>query len=459
MIEEYLDSITNITNYVDGIMVIDQTYRIVFISKYHPEFTAFDDKRAIGKTLFEVYPDIEPSKSTIVSAIRDGKVTLNREEILYPKTGQPFRLIDSTYPIVEEGRIIGAVSVAMLPDHKDARALQVHPKKDLRRTTLYDVSDLIGRSPQIQNLRSQVDKVSKTSSSVMIYGETGTGKELVAQAIHTASDRSGKPFLSQNCAAIPENLLESIFFGTTKGAYTGAENKPGLFEQADGGTVFLDEINSMDLNLQAKLLRVLEEQKITRIGGEKTIDVDVRIITATNKDPAVCAREGTLRPDLFFRLSGITLTLPPLKEREGDIELLADYFISYYNRKMHMDIIGVSQDVMRIFKTYDWPGNVREFRNAIEGAFNLCEGKIIVVSDLPYYIVGALDLDEILPESDRFEAQIQWLGSLKKTMDAYEKTMITEIIGQHDSLAAAAEYMGITRQALNQKMKKYEIRR
>ncbi len=457
MIENYLDTITNVTNYVDGILVVDSDYKVVYISQYNPVFTSLEEQRVIGKTLFELYPELDPESSTIVKALRTGKITLNNEEVMKPTVGKTFRIIDSTYPIIEDGKVIGAVSVATFPDKKDARAVRVSQAKPSKPKKLFTVSDIIGRSPQMQNVRNQVERISQTSSSVLIYGETGTGKELVAQSIHTGSPRKVCPFISQNCAAIPENLLESLFFGTTKGAYTGAEDKPGIFERAVGGTIFLDEINSMDLGLQAKLLRVLEDKKVTRIGGDKPFEVNVRIIAATNKDPAVCVRDGSLRPDLFYRLGGVTINLPPLKEREGDIELMTEYFVSYFNRTMKKDLIGVSQDVMRIFREYSWPGNVREFRNAIEGAFNLCEGKVIVVSDLPSYITSALDLDEILPETDKFEAQIQWLGSLKKNMDAYEKTMIDDIIHRFDSLSAAADYMGITRQALNQKMKKHGL--
>ena len=457
MIEDYLDTITKATNYVDGILVVDSDYKIVYISQFLPNFTALEEQRIIGRTLFELYPDLDPKTSTIVAALRTGKITLNNEEILNSKFGRAIKIIDNTYPVIEDGKVIGAVSVATFPDKRDARVIRVSAAKPRKPKKLFTVSDIIGRSPQMQIVRNQVERISKTSSSVLIYGETGTGKELVAQSIHTGSSRNVCPFISQNCAAIPENLLESLFFGTAKGAYTGAEDKPGIFERAIGGTIFLDEINSMDLGLQAKLLRAIEEKKVTRIGGDKPFEVNVRILAATNKDPAVCVRDGSLRPDLFYRLGGVTINLPPLKEREGDIELLTEYFVNYFNCTMEKDLIGVSQDVMRIFQKYNWPGNVREFRNAIEGAFNLCEGKIIMVSDLPSYIMSALDLEEILPENDKFEAQIQWLGSLKRNMDAYEKTLIDDIIHRFDSLTAAADYMGITRQALNQKMKKHGL--
>lgn len=216
----------------------------------------------------------------------------------------------------------------------------------------------------------------------------------------------------------------------------------------------------MDIALQAKLLRVLEERQVTRIGGNKSFDVDVRIIAATNKDPAICAKDGTLRPDLFYRLSGVTIELPPLRRRTGDIELLTNFFISQFNAQMQMEISGVSQDVKTILKNYEWPGNVREFRNAIEGAFNFCEGRIITVPDLPAYITAEMNLDNILPEDSRSGGMgLPWMGSLKKSMDSYEQFLIRKAIDNFSTLSAAAEYLGITRQALNQKMKKYGIKK
>ena len=458
MLEEYLNIITNMENYVDGIMVVDERADIVYLNQFRPDFTPLDEKRAIGKNLFELYPDLDESESTILAAIREGKVTMGREDLLTTSYGRRFRVIDNTFPIKEDGKIIGAVSVVTFPEGRTfGSPVEVYGKKDSGQKHLYQVSDMIGRSPVMQAVRSQIQRIAKTSSSVLIYGSTGTGKELAAQSIHTSSNRKNNPFISQNCAAIPATLLESLFFGTAKGSYTGAEDRPGIFESADGGTVFLDEINSMDINLQAKLLRILEERSVTRIGSTESVDVDVRIVAATNRPPVLCMEEGSLRPDLFYRLGSVTVDLPDLKDRPEDIDLLAEYFISAFNDVMHRQIIGVSQEVMTIFKTYSWPGNIREFRNVIEGAFNLCEGNIIAKGDLPSYLVSSLNLEEILPEHGTGENRIQWLGSLKKNMDAYEKMLILDAVENHKNLTETAEYLGITRQALNQKLNKYHI--
>lgn len=459
MLENYLDIITNMENYVDGLLVADKNANIIFLRHYYNKLTPLDEKRCIGKNLFEIYPDMDPAESTIIKALTTGESTINFENKLVTK-GKEFTVYDDTFPIKENGEIIGAVCITHSPEHMQAAiSLELTPDMIAAKKDLYTLADIIGRSEPVKALRMQIQRIAQTSSSVLIYGETGTGKELAAQSIHTASNRKSAPFFTQNCAAIPASLLESIFFGTVKGSYTGAENRAGIFETANGGTIFLDEINSMDLSLQAKLLRVLEEKKITRIGSTESIDVDIRIIAALNKPPVDCIKDGTLRPDLFYRLGSVTINLPNLCERTGDIELLTEYYIAQYNARMKRHILGVSKDVMEIFHRYSWPGNIREFKNVIEGAFNLCESTIIGVGDLPSYLLTGLDsdIDEIVSENAATINEIQWLGSLKKNMDAYEKSLIIDALNSHSSLVAAADYLGISRQSLNQKINKYNL--
>lgn len=461
MLEEYLNVITNMENYVDGVLVVDKDVKVVYMNQFRPDYTPLDEKRSLGKSLFEIYPDLKPENSTIVAAIREGKVTLGNEELLTTSYGKSFRIFDNTFPIREDGEIIGAVSVATFLDSGTMKIpVEVFRGGEKIRRNLYTVSDIIGHSGAIQEVRKAVRRVGQTASSVLIYGSTGTGKELVAQSIHTCSSRRGKPFLSQNCAAIPANLLESLFFGTVKGSFTGAEDKAGIFESAEGGTVFLDEVNSMDLNLQAKLLRILEERKVSRVGSTAEIPVNVRIIAATNENPVDCIEKGTMRSDLFYRLGSVTIDLPDLKDRTEDIDLLTEYFISSYNNAMHKKIIGVSQEVMGIFKRYAWPGNVREFRNVIEGAFNLCDGTIISKADLPSYMLRGLDLSGIpAPERQLSAPQLPWTGNLKESVEAYERMLIEQALKSSGTYAQAAKQLGITRQALNQKLNKYQLKK
>jgi len=450
VLEEYLDVITSMENFADGILVVDDKARVVYFRNYRTGITPLLREEVVGKNILEIYPDLTEETSTIYKALRTGESTINKLEPMTTYDGMTMNLLDNTFPIRQGGKIIGAVSIARYPDFIKPE-ISISDFEEKYRKDLYTMEDIVGRSPQVLTLRTQVERVSRTHSSVLIYGETGTGKELVAQSIHTASNRKSKLFISQNCAAIPGNLLESIFFGTTKGSYTGAENKPGIFEIADGGTIFLDEINSMDINMQAKLLKVIEEKKITRIGGLESKKVDVRIIAAVNEPPMQCIREGKMRPDLFYRLGSVMIQIPPLRERSNDIDVLAECFIHQYNKEMGKSIEGLSEEVRELLPRYDWPGNVREFKNAIEGAFNFCDGKIIQKEDLPRYIFEELEAREPEP------APLAMGETLKKSIDDYEKHIILSELGKTKNLTALADRLGITRQALNQKMKKYGI--
>ena len=316
-----------------------------------------------------------------------------------------------------------------------------------------NLDDIISVSEEMQTLKERIVKVARTKSTVMIYGETGTGKELVARAIHNGGGRKNKRYLSQNCAAIPENLLESILFGTTRGSFTGAENRPGLFEIASGGTLFLDEINSMDLAVQAKILKAIEEQKIRRIGGTEDILIDVRIIAATNEDPLLCMQRGSLREDLYYRLKVVQLNIPPLRNRKEDIRPLTEYYINFYNTVMGKSIQNVDAQLMRLFYQYSWPGNVRELRNMIEGGFNLCENDVLCVDCLDRYSAKALRSGgrESIPLTDENR-------TLKESTRLFERSIILKILSETSSMTEAAEKMGITRQTLNNKLKEHQIK-
>jgi two-component system response regulator HydG len=248
----------------------------------------------------------------------------------------------------------------------------------------YHFSNIIGKSPIMRELVTKVEQAAPSTANVLILGESGTGKEVFANAIHAASPRAGKPLIKVSCAALPDPLLESELFGYEKGAFTGAANrKPGRFELADGGTLFLDEIGEMPKHLQVKLLRVLQDGEFERLGGTKTIRVDIRLIAATNKDLAREVEAVNFREDLFYRLNVITLKLPPLRERREDIPLLVDYFLKKYSEKNGKSIRGISREAMNTLEVYDWPGNVRELENAIEQAVVLAQSDIIGLVDLP----------------------------------------------------------------------------
>ena len=317
----------------------------------------------------------------------------------------------------------------------------------------FTVGDIIGESEKIRGVRHRIEKVARTNSSVLIYGETGTGKDMIAQAIHNGSARQDRPFVSRNCAAIPSNLVESIFFGTARGSYTGAEDRMGILEAADGGTIFLDEINSMNVDMQAKLLKVLEYKRIIRVGETKSRKLDIRILCALNESPRKCIQEKTIRSDLYYRLASVQIKSPSLRERRSDIPLLIEHFIRIYNREMGRQIRGLSQEAREILAGYDWPGNVRELKNAVEGAFNMAEGELIRGEDLPEYI------------SENFEAERNASTgaghlpdlSLQDYMNTCESVYIREKMKNYDSLAGLAEFLGVSKQTLNYKLKKYGL--
>lgn len=300
---------------------------------------------------------------------------------------------------------------------------------------------IVGRSRQTQGLIHIINLLAENpSTTVLIYGETGTGKELVARNIHSLSIRSPKPFLDINCASIPENILESELFGYEAGAFTDAKKtKRGLFEVADGGTLFLDEISEMPLSAQAKLLRVIETRTLRRLGGTRDINIDVRIITATNKNLENLVKKGSFREDLYYRLSVMPLTIPPLRDRPEDIPLIAEFLLKEIKETMGKKIIGFKEDAMNALCSYDWPGNVREMRNSIERAVILCQGDSILTKDL------------LLPGKPSLETIPMSLSDI----ESLHIKKVLESTGGNKS--KAAKILGIARSTLNEKVKTYNI--
>lgn len=325
---------------------------------------------------------------------------------------------------------------------------------------LYTIDDIVTSSMQMEMIKKRIAMIAGTDSSVLVCGETGTGKELVAQSIHTSSSRKNKRFISQNCASIPENLMESILFGTVKGSYTGAENRPGLFEMAAGGTLFLDEINSMEISMQAKLLKAIEEKQITRVGGLSPIPIDVKIVSAVNKPPMECIRDGKLREDLFYRLSVVQLLLPPLRERKSDLFFLVNHFIGQYNQKMHRKILGIDEEVENLFRSYHWPGNVRELKNIIEGAFNVTDSAFIQLRDLPEYLLSTSWAETSFKQDGAMLPNLDDPDfSMEKTLADFEISIIEKALTQTRTMSDAARKLKISKQALNYKMNKYDLYR
>jgi len=314
----------------------------------------------------------------------------------------------------------------------------------------YRFNEIIYGSPEMEEVLNIAGRSANSKASIIIYGESGTGKELVAKAIHYNSPRKDNPLVSVNCAALNENLLESELFGHEKGAFTGADKqRKGRFEQADGGTIFLDEVGEITLATQVKLLRVLQEREFERVGGNQTISVDVRVITATNKDLEKMVSDGSFRQDLFYRLNVISIRIPPLRERRSDIQPLVSYFISKFALENDKEIEGISREATDILLKYDYPGNVRELENAIQRAVVMTRGNLITTDDLPIYIKTAKSEGGLPAEKNSLDYMVENL----------ERRLILEAIEQASgNQSKAAELLGIGERNLRYKLKKYGMK-
>ncbi|MEK4029508.1 sigma 54-interacting transcriptional regulator [Pseudobacillus sp. FSL P4-0506] len=453
-----VESFKNLSDF-DNVLVVDANGNVIFYDMADLNILKelhLRPENFLGKHVTSFYKDLTNENSTLMNVLRSGRPLCNiRQEITTTK-GNVVVSVNSTYPIKEGDRIIGAVEFSkhFFPkeniQHMDKYARhKVYRKND----TIYTIDDIITVNPTMIAIKNKIEKISKTDSTVLIYGRTGTGKEVIAQAIHNLSDRYSQPFVSLNCGAVPANLLESTLFGTTKGSFTGAEDKQGLFEQAEGGTLFLDEINSLEIGLQVKLLKAIEEKSVRRIGGKKNIKVDLRVISATNEDPDLLIAEKRMREDLYYRLGVVQIDLPNLKERQEDIEVLLEHYVNFYNNNMNIFIDEIDQEVMDCFKAYDWPGNIRELKNAVETAFNQANDHRITLEDIPKRI---REYKRPVPEANRISATIH---SLREAVEDYEKKIIMGELEQANGvIAQTARRLGLSKQSLKYKMDKYRLR-
>lgn len=452
MIKKWIDYMSKLHDGVDAILIAGRDGIIEYSAMFSERENRLMDEGIIGKNILEVYPQLTKETSSHFRVMRSGKPILNEKQVLTDFRGRQHILVSSTFPLEYEGEVIGTMETSAIYS-KDSQLDGKNHWLTKPHKGLYVLDDIVTQDERMLVLKETARKVAANGSPVLIWGETGTGKELFAQALHSHSDRASGPFISQNCAAIPSSLLESTLFGTTKGSYTGAENKKGLLKLADGGTLFLDEVNSMDLALQAKILKAIEEKRFRQVGGEKDIQTDVRIVSAMNVDPVSAVREGLLRKDLFYRLGVVQLPLPPLRKRTNDIPLLTDFFLHHYNQRMGCNITGVSDLVKNVLTGYDWPGNVRELRNAIESAFNFCTGDVIQLNDIPDYIVYG---QEELPTPAAGLDEVEELG-LQEAVRQYEQRMIARALESSRTITEAAAKLKMTRQALQYKMMKYHL--
>jgi arginine utilization regulatory protein len=444
-----------------GIHAIDQTGKTIIYNRKMAEIEGMDISDVIDKNVLDVFTFQNDDDSTLVQALKQGIATKNAKQTYFNNKGKEITTVNDTFPVKDDSGIIAAIEIA-----KDITKIERLIRENVRKKldTKYTFESIIGKSQAIKEVIETSKRATRTSSTVLIIGETGTGKELFAQSIHNGSKRSSKPLISQNCAALPDNLIEALLFGTTKGAFTGAVERPGLFEQAEGGTLLLDEINSLNPSLQAKLLRAIQEKSIRRIGDTKDKKIDVRIIATINEDPIDAISKGRLRKDLYYRLSVVSIFIPPLRERKEDIPLLVNAFVEKYNQLFGMNVKGVSDDVLELFLDYDWPGNVRELEHVIEGAMNLIEHEeTITYSHLPFPFrkKSILKEENPLSPSDRLDmsANRSKIKPLSNFVEEAEKFYIEKVLKWHDNnITKTAKSLGISRQSLQYRLRKYQLK-
>lgn len=446
----------------DAIQVYDANGNLLYCNEASIKMDDISYAASRGKHLTHVYPSIAVAESTILKVLKTGKPIYNNEQIYSNYKGRNLATINTTLPINSGSSVVGAIEISRnLTEYRDLsqKVIELESRFSSKREPLagkqktYNFDDIITTNIEFIRLKSVAKKAAKTNIPVLIYGDTGTGKELLAHSIHNASMRSRENFLVQNCAALPTNLLEGILFGTSKGGFTGAVNRPGLFELAHGGSIFLDEINSMPLELQAKLLRVLQNGSFRRVGDTKERTADLRIIAATNVDPNMAIRDGSLRRDLYYRLNTVLLWIPSLSERREDIEYLTDFFIKKYSNQLGKDTADISEDVRKLFNVYPWDGNVRELEHVIEATVSLNDTQCIDIIHLPHNLRYFYSENLV-----KKKYSVSAASGLVDAVVDLEISMIREALSSgNKNVSLAASILGIPRQTLQYKIKKYGL--
>ena len=450
----------------EAIHVVDANGKTIIYNEAMAKLEKISVDDVLGKSFREVFSYIPQNESTLQKALKHGVETTNKQQTYFNVYGKQITTINTTVPIEVDGKVVAAMEVAKditdiknlsdtileLQEETFGVAETDSEKTKPLRMKQYSFKDLKGSNQRFLQVLERARKAANTDASVFIYGETGTGKELIAQSIHYDGARKNKPFLAQNCAALPESLLEGILFGTAKGGFTGAVDRAGLFEQANGGTLLLDEVSAMPYELQGKLLRVLQEDYIRRVGGSKDIPVDVRIIATVNEPAEKLMAEGALRKDLYYRLNIVNLNMPPLRERKDDILALAESFLEKHNAKYGKELWMISDKGQEKLKNHDYPGNVRELENIIMSAVAMADKEHVIT-----------DRDISIPKA-HYEASSMVAGfekgdsTLAEYLETIEKTVIRRHLIENDgNVSKTAKELGMLRQNLQHKIKKYEL--
>lgn len=459
--EQSLDKIN------EGIQIYDKNSCLVFINDASKRISSFsDDKKIIGKHLLDLY-DLNEKYSTTLTSLRTKAPVINRFDVFKLKSGVEITSVNTAYPLFDDEKLVGVVT---FDQDVNVISKEIEKNENIKKAMLeqgisfankaldgkYHFPDIIGKNKRLLDVVELAKRVSAQDCNVLIYGETGTGKEMFAQSIHEESRRKDKQFLAINCAAVPETLIESTLFGTAKGAFTGSVERAGLLEEVNGGTLFLDELNSMSLSMQSKMLRVIQENRFRRVGGKKDIDIDVRFISSCNEDPYKITENNLLRKDLFYRLSTVILEIPPLRNRTDDIEILIKYCLNQYKYKYLKSITHIDEPVIAILKSYGWPGNIRELFHVVEYALNVIEGNTWTASHLPKYITKLYNEDACNLTHD--ESINIYENDLQYIMDSYESKILKKVLEHNGyNISKAAQALGLKRQSLQYRIKKYGI--
>lgn len=467
---EFLNELFNGKGYIDGITIIDCSGEILFTAKFHNKLNsaAAGNYEVVGTNFFDIYENLSAQNSTTIRSMELGIPLYVENQELKSKGKKPIKITSLSIPIKSGSKIVGAIDLSTEcidePDTFDGAMhidSQLFEKNNLSKLShdsgvaIFTFDSIIAEDPKMKSLKEHAKIAAACDLPTMIYGETGTGKELFAQAIHNESSRHNMPFIAQNCAAIPDNLLESILFGTSRGAFTGAVDNPGLLELASGGTLFLDEINSMPLHLQSKLLRVLQDGSYRSIGAKEVKHADVKVIAALNEEPLEAIRKGTLRMDIYYRLSVMSIIIPPLRERKGDIPLLVNYNIVKYNKVFGTNIEFVSSNLYGKLKNYDWPGNIRELEHIIIYGLSTVDRakKVLEFEDIEHKFNELLHLKDPEPSHQSCE-----VIPLREALASFERERICKALEQAEhNITKAAKLLDLPRQTLQRKAQEYGL--
>lgn len=451
----------------EWVVVVDHNARIFFLNRPYARFLGVNADDVKGKKVTDV---IENTRMHIT--IEKGVA-----ERLSIQKIRGSNMIASRFPITDQGKVIGAVGTVIFHDTYEWKRINSHIKAllaehefraqdkntpELPTSSHYRLADIVGDSKAIKELNQTITQVASGDVTVLLRGESGTGKELYAHAIHQLSERADAPFIKVNCAAIPENLLESELFGYEEGAFTGAKKggKAGKFQLAHGGTLFLDEIGDLPLSMQAKLLRVLQEREVEAVGSTSPSPVNIRLITATHRPLETLIKEGTFREDLYYRINVVNVSLPPLRERQEDIAKLAEHFLQALSRRTGRRAPKLTAQAMTALLEYHWPGNIRELENIMEAAFFTAQDRKIPLSLLPSNVRNHAQLELSVEQSNDSATTSVYTatGTLKEQMDRAEKTAIKQALSQaFGNRTLAAKQLGISKSTLYEKLSKHQL--